>query len=238
MTVDDHDVAGFQGLMRSLNLDSSEFKQYDPSSFPTYSFEQLSNLKLEIESQLRILFNLLEQKYGANMETRLVSSDGFPRSDIDVVSIRLIRVQIIRLKNDYKELLKVLDSKVAEEFSRRQSEVGDEQVQTESRQPQQQQKRSQQQANPTIPFAQVKEVVSGGPAESAGLHEGDLIIVFDNDIHALNHDKLSKLVERVRAKPGEKLSVSIKRGDKILDLTLDTNATWDGKGIGCRIVPV
>ncbi|KAI5958435.1 NAS2 [Candida margitis] len=229
MTVDDHDVAGFQGLMRSLNLDSDQFKEYDPSNFRTYNFQQLSNLKLEIESQLKILFDLLSQKYGANMETSLVTTDGFPRSDIDVVTIRLIRVQIIRLKNDYKELLKVLDSKMEEEFAKRKAEVGDNHDQDQSR---------SSQSKPMIPFAQVKEIIPGGPAETAGLREGDLIVIFDNDIHALNHNKLSKLVERVRAKPGEKLQLSIKRSGETLNLILDTSATWDGKGIGCRIVPL
>lgn len=63
-------------------------------------------------------------------------------------------------------------------------------------------------------------------------------MIFDNDIHALNHDKLSKLVERVRSKPGEKLHLKIKRGGEALNLVLDTSVTWDGKGIGCRIIPV
>lgn len=229
MTVDDHDVAGFQGLMKSLNLDSDQFQEYDQSKFSSYDFEQLLNLKLEIESQLRILFNLLQQKYGASMETNLVTADGFPRSDIDVVTIRLIRVQIIRLKNDYKELLKVLDSKMEEEFAKRKTELGDDQAQTEPRLNQQ---------KPNIPFAQVKEVIAGGPAESAGLKERDLIVIFDNDIHALNHNKLSKLVERVRAKPGEKLQLTVKRNEETLNLILNTSVKWDGKGIGCRIVPV
>ncbi|KAG5417412.1 NAS2 [Candida metapsilosis] len=229
MTVDDNDVAGFQGLMRSLNLDSDQFKEYNPSDFPAYNFQQLSNLKLEIESQLRILFNLLSQKYGADMETKLVTADGFPRSDIDVVTIRLIRVQIIRLKNDYKEVLKVLEPKMEEEFAKRQAELGDEGVQAEAKSSQQQ---------PTIPFAEVKEVVPGGPAELAGLKEGDLLVIFDNDIHALNHNKLTKLAERVRSRPGEKIQLVIKRNNENLNLALDTSVKWEGTGIGFRIVPI
>lgn len=39
------------------------------------------------------------------METPLVTSDGYPRSDIDIVQIRTVRTDIILLKNDLKGLL-------------------------------------------------------------------------------------------------------------------------------------
>ncbi|CAK9435601.1 uncharacterized protein LODBEIA_P03280 [Lodderomyces beijingensis] len=232
MTVDDHDVSGFQGLMNSLNLDADQFKQYDPAKFSAFTFQQLSNLKLEIESQLRILFNLLQQKYNADMDTPLVTKDGFPRSDIDVVTIRLIRVQIIRLRNDYKELLKILDSKIEQEFARRQSEAPSADVEGSNA-------AGAEKRGYTIPFAQVKEVIPGSPASAAGLEEGDAMVLFDENIHALNHNKLQSLVERIKSRIGQDIEVQVQRLGRVETLVLRPTNDWEGQGLlGCRIIPI
>ncbi|KAI5951668.1 NAS2 [Candida jiufengensis] len=115
--------SGFQGLMKSLNLDPNQYKVYDKSEFPHKTFQELSQIKTNIESQLKNLFDLLKYQHNVDMDSPLVTKDGFPRSDIDVVSIRLIRTHIIRLKNDYKNLLEVLESKMEEEFARLKKEA-------------------------------------------------------------------------------------------------------------------
>lgn len=46
------------------------------------------------------------------MTTPLVTSDGFPRSDIDVAQIRSVRTQIIRLKNDLKTAMKDIETQL------------------------------------------------------------------------------------------------------------------------------
>ncbi|EDK42611.1 hypothetical protein LELG_00789 [Lodderomyces elongisporus NRRL YB-4239] len=241
MTVDDHDVSGFQGLMSSLNLDPTQFKQYDPLLFPQFTFQQLLNLKLEIESQLSILGNLLSQKYGADMNTPLVSPDGFPRSDIDVVTIRLLRVQIIRLRNDYKDVLKVLENKMEEEFKRLQAEEPESAKLDATKESHQKQGEMAGSAleHTYTPFAIVKEVIAGGPAEAAGLEEEDKIVLFDGDIHSLNNESLQRLVERVRRKNGLNILMKVQRREKSINLTLRPTDQWGGKGLlGCRIVPI
>ena len=118
MTIDELDVSGsFQGLMRSLNLDSEQFKEYDDIDFESLNFIQLSHVKDEIENQLNILFDLLRHKYNADMDTPLVTPDGFPRSDLDVVTIRLLRIRIIRLRNDDRKVIHLLDDRMAQEFA-------------------------------------------------------------------------------------------------------------------------
>ncbi|KAI5964867.1 NAS2 [Candida pseudojiufengensis] len=110
--------AGFQGLMKSLNLDPQQYKLYNSSDFPQKSFQELSQIKTNIEQQLNNLFDLLKHQHNVDMDSPLVTKDGFPRSDIDVVSVRLIRTHIIKLKNDYKSLLDILESKMEEEFAK------------------------------------------------------------------------------------------------------------------------
>ena len=52
-----------------------------------------------------------------------------------------------------------------------------------------------------VPFAKVNSVMSGSPAEDAGLKAGDAIRRF-GDIHWMNHEKLSKVAEMVQRKEG------------------------------------
>ncbi|EGW35254.1 uncharacterized protein SPAPADRAFT_58465 [Spathaspora passalidarum NRRL Y-27907] len=229
MTIDDQELAGsFQGLMKSLNLDDTQFKEYDSSTFATLNFSQLSQVKTEIETQLSLLFDLLQQKYNADMSTNLVTPDGFPRSDIDVVSIRLIRVKIIRLRNDDKQVLKLLDEKLVEEFQSRRDLVDN--SETRSR---------PEPTSYTIPFAEVRGLVENGPAAKSGLQEGDQVIVFDDDIHAMNNRNLSALVTRVRGKINQEINVVVKRNGERLTLQLKPTDQWEGQGLlGCRLVPI
>lgn len=241
MTVDDHDVNGsFNGLMKNLNLDADQFKDYDVASFPQLNFLQLSAIKTEIESQLTILFDLLRQKYNADMDTKLVTVDGFPRSDIDVVSIRLIRVRIIRLRNDDKRVIQLLEEKMIEEFANRKDTIPEEEESVSEGNTQSSlDSRSRQIQQYTIPFAQVSQIVPNGPADRCGLKEGDQVILFDEDIHAANNRKLAELVIRVRSKADQNIHVDIKRGDERIDLVLKPTDKWEGQGLlGCRLVPI
>lgn len=230
MTVDELDINdSFRGLMKSLNLDESQFKSYK-NSFSNLNFQQLSDIKNDIESQLGLLFTLLKEKYGADMQTSLVSADGYPRSDIDVVSIRLIRVKIIRLRNDHKQLLKSLEEIVIEKLGAKQDSIP---YIRESVQP-------KVNHDYKIPFALVKEIVANSPASSSGLQEGDKIILFDNDIHVRNNDKLKNISVRVMNRIDQTLEVDVFRNDsERLTLKLTPTNGWDGRGLlGCRLVPL
>lgn len=81
------------------------------------------------------------------MSTPLVTADGFPRSDINVLEVRTIRVKIIKLRNDLKVLLEELGNQLSTRFqeaSNRQSTGG---------------------ANASlVPFAIVTEVLALSPA--------------------------------------------------------------------------
>ena len=57
-----------------------------------------------------------------------------------------------------------------------------------------------------VPFAKVNSVVSGSPAEEAGLQAGDAIRRF-GDIYWINHERLSKVAETVQKNEGVSLGV-------------------------------
>jgi 26S proteasome non-ATPase regulatory subunit 9 len=52
-----------------------------------------------------------------------------------------------------------------------------------------------------VPFAKVNSVVSGSPADEAGLRIGDCIRQFGG-VNWLNHEKLSKVAETVQRNEG------------------------------------
>ncbi|CUM57412.1 uncharacterized protein AC631_02759 [Debaryomyces fabryi] len=230
MTFDENSSdAAFRGLMKNLNLDESQFKSYK-TNFSQLTYDQLSTTKNEIESQLSLLFDILSNQYKADMSTPLLTDDGYPRSDIDVVGIRLIRVKIIRLRNDVKLVYSLLEAKLIERFEeQKNSGVPDTSEQSE------------QVRNPllyTIAFATVSEVVPHGPASTSGLKEGDQIISVD-DIHAANHNKLANISLKVRDSVDKSLSVIILRNGTRQTLELKPTDKWDGRGLlGCRLLPL
>ena len=57
------------------------------------------------------------------------------------------------------------------------------------------------------PFAKVNSVVSGSPADHAGLKAGDRIWKF-GDVNWLNHEKLGKVAETVQRNQGVGVSVT------------------------------
>ena len=52
-----------------------------------------------------------------------------------------------------------------------------------------------------MPFAKVNSVVTGSPADEAGLKAGDEIIQFGN-IDWMNHEKLARVAETVQRNQG------------------------------------
>ncbi|EAZ63781.1 putative 26S proteasome regulatory subunit [Scheffersomyces stipitis CBS 6054] len=223
MTVDEHDISddSLQGLLKALNLDTLKSYRTD---FDQLDFQTLSQVKQEVESQLSVLFDVLRNKYRADMDTPLVTHDGFPRNDVDVVSIRLIRVKVIRLRNDNKTIIGLLEDKMIQEFASRQQNEPESSSQSEQF---------------VVPFALVKDVANQGPAYIAGLRDDDKVIVFDEDIHAANHNKLANVVTRVRNSINRGIPVEVFRGEERLQLILQPTMNWGGQGVlGCRFIPL
>ncbi|CAG85635.1 DEHA2B15444p [Debaryomyces hansenii CBS767] len=230
MTFDENSSdTAFRGLMKNLNLDESQFKSYK-TNFSQLTYDQLSTTKNEIESQLSLLFDILANQYKADMATPLLTDDGYPRNDIDVVGIRLIRVKIIRLRNDVKLVYTLLETKLIEKFEQQKgSAVSESPPEPEQTIP-----------TPvyTIPFATVCEVVPLGPASASGLKEGDQIIAMD-DIHAANHNRLANISLKVRDSVDKSLAVVISREGTRQTLELKPTDKWDGRGLlGCRLLPL
>ena len=181
------------------------------------------------------------------MNTPLLTPDGFPRADLDVAQIRTTRARIIHLRNDYKELMVVIEKAVHAHFENLQKNP----VQAATSAPL---------ANGTTngvngthatraaatilepPFAKVNSVVEGSPAEQAGLKPQDLIREFGY-VNRRNHDGLKKVAECVMGNEGQNVLVKVSRGigfdAQEMNLTLVPRKDWGGRGmLGCHIVPI
>jgi 26S proteasome non-ATPase regulatory subunit 9 len=161
------------------------------------SFAELVRRKDDVEAELKALGGVLDS-HGVDMNTSLLTSDGFPRADIDVAQIRTTRARIIHLRNDYKSLMTRMERCIHERFAS---------LDENDAVPVAGQDNSQSILPDSVstpldpPFAKVNTVAAGSPAESAGLKAGDEIRNFGY-VNQANHDNLRKVAECVQGNEG------------------------------------
>lgn len=203
--------------------------------------EQLSLMELiaekeRVEAELSALGSVLDS-HGVNMNTSLTTFDGFPRSDIDVTQIRTTRAQIIRLRNDYKDLMARIEVGLHAHHA-----ALAEAAQNNTPAPAAASGSST--AVLEAPFAKVNSVVPGSPAESAGLQAGDSIMKFGT-VDWTNHEKLSKVAEIVSQNEGLPIIVKALRASSSggrqeqVQMQLTPRRNWGGRGLlGCHLLPI
>lgn len=134
------------------------------------------------------------------MTTSLTTFDGFPRDDIDVAQVRQTRVRIIHLRNDHKEVMKLLEKGLHNHFANMAQNAvagGDSHTPSSGLLDD-----SMSGAGMLgTPFAKVNSVVSGSPADQAGLKGGDTIRSFGS-VNWINHERLTKVAEAVQQNEG------------------------------------
>ncbi|RYP92740.1 hypothetical protein DL770_001129 [Monosporascus sp. CRB-9-2] len=161
------------------------------------SFTELQMKKDDMEAELKALSGVLDS-HGVNMDTPLTTMDGFPRADIDVAQIRTTRSRIIHLRNDYKDLMNAIEKHLHEHFA----SLQDTDDTTPSSGHRSEMMGDSIPERLEEPFAKVNSVVTGSPADSAGLKAGDEIRNFGY-VNKSNHDGLKKVAECVQGNEGQ-----------------------------------
>ncbi|OAQ34007.1 hypothetical protein K457DRAFT_192842 [Linnemannia elongata AG-77] len=195
--------------------------------------QALMKQKDELEAEIRLQQDDLQsQKVGMN--DQLVDSNGFPRSDIDLVVVRTARSNIIRLKNDMKALMQQIEEalhaeqELAGAASVESSSAGSATVTDEA---------AAERSLP--PFARVNAVAPDSPAREAGLVQGDRIVVFGT-VNANTSNTLPTLSAHVQSRENKPIVVKVQRGEstELVSLILVPKQGWGGRGLlGCHIVP-
>ena len=189
--------------------------------------KRMMKQKTEVESELKELHDVLHS-HNTNMVDELVDKEGFPRSDVDVLTIRKTRVRIIYLQNDLKKLMVDIEEELhrLHAVAREQKPSGTEDVSKKT--------------SPTsnlVPFLRVDDVIGGSPADKAGLEVNDLIMRFGS-VTLTNFAGLQTISSVVQHSKGEEVLVAVQRSHVHKTLKLVPN-TWSGKGLlGCSVVPV
>ncbi|KFY31070.1 hypothetical protein V493_01434 [Pseudogymnoascus sp. VKM F-4281 (FW-2241)] len=164
---------------------------------------ELQLKKESMEAELRALGGVLES-HGVDMNTNLMTPDGFPRADLDVAQIRTTRSRIIHLKNDYKALMEVIEKAVHAHFEFLQANPLPESEAPKPATTNGLHSTEPPRPRPPVletPFARVNSVVADSPADEAGLKAGDLIRNFGY-VNRENHDRLRRVAECVQGNEG------------------------------------
>lgn len=193
--------------------------------------KELMSRKDKIDDELRELDEQLLIA-GIGMEDSLVDSSGFPRADVDVAAIRGSRVQILRLRNDHKDVMKEIETVLYEihKAKREQTEAESavEEVATESSAPMPQ----------LVAFAIVNAVAPDSPADISGLRRNDHILKFGN-VHAENHDRLQALNVLISQSENQAVPIVVSRDNETIQLSVTPRSGWGGRGtLGCHILPL
>ncbi|CZS98331.1 related to NAS2-ubiquitin-dependent protein catabolism [Rhynchosporium agropyri] len=221
---------------------------------------QLQAKKDNLEAEIRALGGVLDS-HGVDMNTRLLTPDGFPRADLDVaqsilpspketlaatdsLTVRTTRARIMYLKNDHKALMSVIEKHIHEHFARLAEDGPEDESTINERTSTAEFQTSSQPQILTPPFAKVNSVVAASPAESAGLQASDQIRVFGY-VNNANHDELKRVAECVQGNEGREVLVKVSRAisgssrKQELTLTLTPRRDWGGRGLlGCHILPL
>lgn len=192
-------------------------------------------------------------QHNVTMQTSLTTFDGYPRPDLDIAQIRTTRARIIRLKNDYKDVMAKIEEGLHKHWANAPASTTETQAYESSRAATLATAPSSSSPAPTAvnrtagieaPFAKVNSVVPSSPAATADLRPGDKIIKFGH-VNWMNHEKLSKVAQVVQQNEGRQITIRVLRpdetggGSQTLELKLIPQHNWGGRGmLGCHLLPL
>lgn len=200
--------------------------------------------KDKIEGELQELEDQLVAA-GIGMDEPLVDRSGFPRSEIDVHSVRTSRNLVIRLRNDHKTVMADIENIL----HRIHEAKREEQQQQQQEQAQQQQGTSSTAANTEeqqditmievlVPFAIVNAVAPDSPAHSAGLRRNDSILKFGH-LNSSNHQRLQALNVLISQSENRRVPITLLRDGNTIQVTVTPRSGWGGRGtLGCHLLPL
>ncbi|KAF2150775.1 hypothetical protein K461DRAFT_259332 [Myriangium duriaei CBS 260.36] len=205
------------------------------------SLFELMNERDRIQAELSALGSVLTS-HGVDMQTSLLTPDGYPRSDIDVAQIRTTRARIIRLKNDYKWLMEKIEKGLHEHHASLASQPAPLLSNGAASSADSMAHTSQATLIATVPveapFAKVNSVARSSPAETAGLQIGDKITKFGY-VNWTNHEKLARVAQVVQANEGRDIQIKVIRSGENVELQLTPRHNWGGRGmLGCHLLPL
>eukprot|EP01134_Creolimax_fragrantissima_P003134 CFRG3134T1 len=207
--------------------------------------KSLLKKKDEAEEELKDLYEAL-RSHGVGMSESLVDSEGFPRADLEIHQIRILRNTIAHKTTDNKQLTSCLEKAIhelhaeASQSSHRTNRTEALTTTTTSASilvPASQPEEAVADISSLKPFLNVSSVIESSPAWSAGIEKGDGILMLGS-ANAENFQGLQDIADLVNDCENRNVHVAVVRGEERLRLNLIPKK-WSGRGLlGCHIVPV
>ncbi|XP_009624876.1 uncharacterized protein [Nicotiana tomentosiformis] len=208
---------------------------------------KLMDQRANTEAEMEIIIQRLCQPGGPGLSGNLVDSEGFPRTDIDIPTVRADRRRLAELRNDHKIMTEKIDQNIQVLHSARlastPSSVKDSGVHvsavniTSSSSPDNYiatAATSSMDVDVVVsrPFAVIDEITEASPAAEDGLQLGDQVMKFGNVESGEN--LLQRLAAEAQTNQGCAVSMKVMRQGAIVNLQV-TPRMWQGRGLlGCH----
>uniref|UniRef100_A0A182X814 26S proteasome non-ATPase regulatory subunit 9 n=1 Tax=Anopheles quadriannulatus TaxID=34691 RepID=A0A182X814_ANOQN len=197
--------------------------------------ERKKELEAQIEQQ-----GLILSANRIGMHEPLVDGEGYPLSNVDVLSVRKARHTIICLQNDRKKIMQQIEKGIAQVFEAEQSAPANGQ--------QQQQHHHQNLPNEPMevdgdrtassapePFAVVESVVPGQLADRMGIAVGDQIVQVGT-VTARNFKTMNQVQSVIANMQGRKLHLVVRKATSGQVATIELDLT-SGSRLGIFMKP-
>ncbi|XP_003633172.1 26S proteasome non-ATPase regulatory subunit 9 isoform X2 [Vitis riparia] len=194
----------------------------------------LMDRRTELEAQMNAIIQRLCQPGGPGISGSLVDSEGFPRSDIDIPTVRAERQRLAELRNDYKDITEKINENIQLLHSARLAPRSSlhKDLASHNVLPRDTLTAMDVDATVSLPFAVVDEIAEASPAAEDGLQLGDRIVKFGN-VEA-GDNLLPRLASEAQTNHGHAIPVIVMRQGALINLTM-TPRTWQGRGLlGCH----
>lgn len=208
---------------------------------------KLMDERTNTETEMDVIIQRLCQPGGPGLSGNLVDSEGFPRTDIDIPTVRADRRRLAELRNDHKIITEKIDQNIQVLHSARLAStpsVKDSGVQGSavnigsSSFPGNYSVTSATSAAMDIdvvfsrPFAVIDEITEASPAAEDGLQLGDQVVRFGNVQSGEN--LLQRLAAEAQSNQGCAVTMTVLRQGAMTNVQV-TPRVWQGRGLlGCN----
>uniref|UniRef100_A0A182KET2 26S proteasome non-ATPase regulatory subunit 9 n=1 Tax=Anopheles christyi TaxID=43041 RepID=A0A182KET2_9DIPT len=184
--------------------------------------ERKKELEAQIEQQ-----GLVLSANRIGMNEPLVDGDGYPLSNVDVVSVRKARHAIICLQNDRKQIMQQIEKGISQVFELNQSK------QQQHQEDQQRRESMEVDADGAVntslePFAVVENVVSGQLAERMGIVVGDQILRVGT-VTAHNFKTMNQVQTVIANTQGRNLHLVVRKATTGQQATIEVDMKSGGR---------
>ncbi|KAH0649693.1 hypothetical protein KY284_029605 [Solanum tuberosum] len=204
---------------------------------------KLMDERTNTETEMDVIIQRLCQPSGPGLSGNLVDSEGFPRTDIDIPTVRADRRRLAELRNDHKIITEKIDQNIQVLHSARLAStpsVKDSGVQGSavnigsSSSPGNYSVTAATSATMDIdvvfsrPFAVIDEITEASPAAEDGLQLGDQVVRFGNVQSGEN--LLQRLAAEAQSNQGCAVTITVLRQGAMTNVQV-TPRVWQGRGL-------